>query len=40
MAKLRLGVIGAGSWTFSSHLPNLEHPKEFNRLVLNFLLAG
>lgn len=24
MAKLRLGVIGAGSWTVSSHLPNLE----------------
>src|SRR5216683_1664162 len=24
MAKLRLGVIGAGSWTMSSHLPNLE----------------
>lgn len=23
MAKLRLGVIGAGSWTVSSHLPNL-----------------
>ena len=23
MAKLRLGVIGAGSWTASSHLPNL-----------------
>ena len=23
MAKLRLGVIGAGSWTMSSHLPNL-----------------
>ena len=23
MAKLRLGVIGAGSWTLGSHLPNL-----------------
>ena len=23
MAKLRVGVIGAGSWTISSHLPNL-----------------
>ena len=23
MAKLRVGVIGAGSWTVSSHLPNL-----------------
>ena len=23
MARLRLGVIGAGSWTVSSHLPNL-----------------
>jgi len=24
MAKLRLGVIGAGSWAVASHLPNLE----------------
>ncbi|CAN5501934.1 N/A [soil metagenome] len=24
MAKLRLGVIGAGSWTVASHLPNLQ----------------
>ena len=23
MAKLRVGVIGAGSWTAASHLPNL-----------------
>jgi 3-oxoadipate enol-lactonase len=23
----------------SAHLPNLEHPVEFNRLVLDFLLA-
>ena len=23
MAKLRVGVIGAGSWTVASHLPNL-----------------
>ena len=23
----------------SAHLPNLEHPEEFNRLVLDFLLA-
>ena len=22
MAKLRLGVIGAGSWAIASHLPN------------------
>ena len=28
MAKLRLGVIGAGSWTVSSHLPNLEPWRE------------
>ena len=24
MAKLRLGVIGAGSWTLQLHLPNLD----------------
>ena len=28
VAKLRLGVIGAGSWTVSSHLPNLEPWRE------------
>jgi predicted dehydrogenase len=28
MAKLRLGVIGAGSWTVSSHLPNLARRRD------------
>jgi pimeloyl-ACP methyl ester carboxylesterase len=23
----------------AAHLPNLEHPEEFNRIVLDFLLA-
>jgi pimeloyl-ACP methyl ester carboxylesterase len=23
----------------AAHLPNLEHPKKFNRVVLDFLLA-
>ncbi len=28
MARLRLGVIGAGSWTVSSHLPNLARRRD------------
>ncbi|HVW18855.1 MAG TPA: Gfo/Idh/MocA family oxidoreductase [Solirubrobacteraceae bacterium] len=28
MAKLRLGVIGAGSWTIASHLPNLAERRD------------
>lgn len=36
MAKLRLGVIGAGSWTVSSHLPNLaRHRDEVDFAIVN-----
>ena len=28
MAKLRLGVIGAGSWAVASHLPNFAKRRE------------
>ncbi len=36
MAKLRLGVIGAGSWTVSSHLPNLlRHRDEVEFVIVN-----
>jgi predicted dehydrogenase len=36
MAKLRLGVIGAGSWTVSSHLPNLiRHADEVEFVIVN-----
>jgi predicted dehydrogenase len=36
MAKLRLGVIGAGSWTVSSHLPNLQrHADEVEFTIVN-----
>ena len=36
MGKLRLGVIGAGSWTVSSHLPNLaRHRDEVEFVVVN-----
>lgn len=36
MAKLRLGVIGAGSWTVSSHLPNLAaHSAEVEFTIVN-----
>jgi predicted dehydrogenase len=36
MAKLRLGVIGAGSWTVSSHLPNLAaHAGDIEFTVVN-----
>lgn len=36
MSKLRLGVIGAGSWTVSSHLPNLaEHADEVDFVIVN-----
>ncbi len=33
MAKLRLGVIGAGSWAVASHLPNLERHADVVELV-------
>ena len=36
MAKLRLGIIGAGSWTLSSHLPNLERHRD----VLDFAIVN
>ncbi len=32
MGKLRLGVIGAGSWTVSSHLPNLVRRRELGEV--------
>ena len=32
MARLRLGVIGAGSWTVSSHLPNLVRRRDAGEL--------
>ena len=36
MGKLRLGVIGAGSWTLGSHLPNLEqHRDEVDFVIVN-----
>jgi predicted dehydrogenase len=36
VAKLRLGVIGAGSWTVSSHLPNLQrHRDEVEFVIVN-----
>jgi predicted dehydrogenase len=36
MAKLRVGVIGAGSWTVSSHLPNLAaHGDEVELAIVN-----
>ena len=36
MAKLRLGIIGAGSWTVSSHLPNLvKHRDEVEFTIIN-----
>jgi len=36
MAKLRVGVIGAGSWTVSSHLPNLaRHGDEVELAIVN-----
>jgi len=36
VAKLRLGIIGAGSWTVSSHLPNLErHRDEIEFTIVN-----
>src|SRR5262245_24956670 len=36
MAKLRLGVIGAGSWTLGSHLPNLaKHRDEVDFVIVN-----
>jgi predicted dehydrogenase len=36
MAKLRVGVIGAGSWTVSSHLPNLlERADDIELVIVN-----
>ena len=36
MAKLRLGVIGAGSWTLGSHLPNLaKYRDEVEFVIVN-----
>lgn len=36
MAKLRLGVIGAGSWAVASHLPNLQrHSDEIEFVIVN-----
>ena len=36
MTKLRLGIIGAGSWTIGSHLPNLErHRDEVDFAIVN-----
>ena len=36
MGKLRLGVIGAGSWTVSSHLPAMEpHRDEVDFVIVN-----
>ena len=36
MTKLRLGVIGAGSWTVSSHLPAMErHRDEVEYVIVN-----
>ena len=36
MAKLRLGVIGAGSWTVSSHLPAMEpHRDKVEYVIVN-----
>ena len=34
MAKLRVGVIGAGSWTVSSHLPNLARRRDAGEIEL------
>jgi predicted dehydrogenase len=34
VAKLRLGVIGAGSWTASSHLPNVERWRDQVELTI------
>ena len=36
MAKLRLGVIGAGSWAVASHLPNLQrHSDKIEFVIVN-----
>jgi alpha-galactosidase/6-phospho-beta-glucosidase family protein len=36
MAKVRLGVIGAGSWAVASHLPNLvRHADEIERRTIS-----
>jgi predicted dehydrogenase len=37
MAKLRVGVIGAGSWTVSSHLPNLVRRRDQGDLELTIV---
>ncbi len=37
MAKLRVGVIGAGSWTVSSHLPNLVRRRDAGDVELTIV---
>lgn len=37
MAKLRVGVIGAGSWTVSSHLPNLARRRDQGDIELTIV---
>ncbi|MFV2065249.1 MAG: Gfo/Idh/MocA family oxidoreductase, partial [Chloroflexota bacterium] len=37
MAKLRVGVIGAGSWTVSSHLPNLVKRRDAGDIELTIV---
>ena len=38
--KLRLGVIGAGSWAVASHLPNLTHRRDEVEFVAVSRLGG
>lgn len=37
MAKLRVGIIGAGSWTVSSHLPNLVRRRDAGEIELTIV---
>ena len=37
MAKLRVGVIGAGSWAVSSHLPNLVRRRDAGEIELTIV---
>jgi len=37
MARLRVGVIGAGSWTVASHLPNLVRHRDLGELELTIV---
>jgi predicted dehydrogenase len=37
MARLRVGIIGAGSWTVSSHLPNLVRHRDQGELELTIV---